>query len=253
MKLLKVIVFCFLILGLANISYSQSTPGNDPGVLEKEITERSALIEISRLETKDPLYSIELRNASLDDFFRLLAHDYDVNILVDDRVDGIVTASFTNISLDSALNNIAKMHGLILEKDDDVIMVKPDLIDRTIVFKHIDASSFLAGEAATSLGSQSTDGASVTSSTSTSEGSGLATVYDLLSDIGQILLGKQRNLIVVTDYPENVEKVENFAKAVDGKMASRVFKLKFISSQRLATEMEDETTDADEWNLDTTQ
>ncbi len=242
MKLLKVTIFSFLILGLwVGFSFAQTPPGAE-AVLDKEVTERAALIEITRLESKDPLYSIELRSASLDDFFRLLAHDYDINVLVDDRVEGLVTASFTNIALDAALENIAQMHGLILEKNRGVVTVKPNLINKTIVFKHINASSFLDGEAMTSLGSQATEG-SETTTISVDDEEGLATVYDLLSDLGQILLGRQRNLIMVIDYPDNVEKIENFAKAVDGRMASKVFKLKYISSRTIATEMEEEDDD----------
>jgi len=246
MKLLKVVIFSFLFLSLASFSFAQSSSGERD--LDKELTERAALIEITRLESKDPLYSIELRSASLDDFFRLLAHDYDINVLVDDRVEGLVTASFTNIALDAALENIAQMHGLVLEKNKGVITVKPNLVNRTIVFKHINASSFLDGEAVTSLGSQATGDSGSTSDLTTTDDEGLATVYDLLSDLGQILLGRQRNLIMVIDYPDNVEKIENFAKAVDGRMASKVFKLKYISSKTIASEIEEG--DDDGWILD---
>ncbi|MFH1362836.1 MAG: hypothetical protein ABIH45_01320, partial [Candidatus Omnitrophota bacterium] len=232
-------------LGLCGNLFAQSVGGttasSEPTELEKEITERAASIEITRLETKDPLYSIELRNAGLNDFFRLLAHDYDMNVLVDDRVAGYITASFTNLSLEAALDNIAEMYGLLLEKNKDVIKVKPNLITKTIVFKHVSAESFLNGLAATSLGSQATAGSTGgTSSTVSGSEEGLATVYDLLSELGKIFLGKQRNLIMVIDYPENVKRIENFAQAVDGSMDTRIFKLKYISSKEIATEFEED-------------
>ncbi len=253
MKLAKATVICFLILGFSGFLFAQS-PGEEDDSLDKTVTERTSLIEITRLEAKDPLYSIELRSASLEDFFRLLAHDYDINVLVDDRVNGTMSASFTNISLEAALENIAQMNGLILEKNKGVTIVKPNLINKTIIFKHIDAVAFLNGNAVTAMGSQATGdsaGGSTTefeAATGSEDGGGLATVYDLLSDLGQILLGRQRNLIMVIDYPENVEKIESFAKAVDGKMASRVFKLKYISSRQLATEIEEE--EDGEWSLE---
>ncbi|MFH1363806.1 MAG: hypothetical protein ABIH45_06340, partial [Candidatus Omnitrophota bacterium] len=60
MKLLKVVIFCFLVLGLCGNLFAQSVGGttasSEPTELEKEITERAASIEITRLETKDPLY-----------------------------------------------------------------------------------------------------------------------------------------------------------------------------------------------------
>src|SRR3989338_2437519 len=183
MKSLKCLTLGCLFLTLPICLFPQrpgtTPPSAQPAELDKKITERAASIEITRLEAKEPLYSIELRNAGLNDFFRLLAHDYDINVLVDKRIDGYVTASFTNISLEAALDNIARMHGLLLEKNQGVITVKPNLITKTIVFQYIDAASFLNGYAVTSLGSQGTSGSTgaasssaVSSSTSSSTTSG---------------------------------------------------------------------------------
>jgi uncharacterized membrane protein YgcG len=131
------------------------------------------------------------------------------------------------------------MHGLLLEKKGKVIIVKPNLITRAIVLKHVDAESLVSGQAMTSLGSQVTT-QETTSIVEEEGGAQAATIFDLTSKIGKILLGQQRNLIMVIDYPENVEKIEAFVKAVDGKMASKTFKLKYLSSKDLAMEFKEE-------------
>ncbi|MDD3296540.1 MAG: hypothetical protein PHU64_04175 [Candidatus Omnitrophica bacterium] len=215
-------------------SSTKKSTSADSKITADGTAEKLPLIEVKRLEGDQPQYSIELRNAELADFFRLIAHDYDFNILVDERVEGEITASFTNLSLDDALENIANMYGLSLEKNKGVVVVKPNLITKTIAFKHINAESFLKGVAASSY----TSGENPVSSQDSGDGSSTATanIYDLLSPIGKILLGRQRNIIMVIDYPDNVNKVENFIQAVDGRMTSRVFKLKYISSKEIIVE-----------------
>jgi type II secretory pathway component GspD/PulD (secretin) len=216
---------------------------------EKKITEETPLIDVKRLESEDSLYSIELRSANLADFFRLVAHDYDFNILVDKRITGTVTASFTNIPMEDALNNIAEMCGLLLEKKGKIITVKPNLVTKAIVLEHINALAFLSGNAETSSATMQTTTSSGTTLSSVGastapgakgERGSLGTIYDLMSSLGKVFLGKQRNMIVVIDYPENVKKVEEFVKAVDGRMGTKVFKLKYISSKDIATKVEKE-------------
>ncbi|MFA7677586.1 MAG: hypothetical protein WCY34_05385 [Candidatus Omnitrophota bacterium] len=248
MKILRVIFLLGLAVTLTIPVFSQTSSGVSgestsrakssasatSKVVESDAVEELPLIEVKRLEGDRLQYSIELRNAKLSDFFRLIAHDYDFNILVDKRVEGEVTASFTNLSLEDALENIASMYGLSLEKNKGVVVVKPNLITKTIAFKHINAESFLRGVASSSY----TPGDNPDSSQDSLADSSTANIYDLLSPIGKILLGRQRNIIMVIDYPDNVNKVENFVQAVDGRMASKVFKLKYISSKEIIVEDE---------------
>jgi type II secretory pathway component GspD/PulD (secretin) len=217
MKLVKILMIVSLILSLGLIFSVQTIiaaekSSSKPDDLKKEITEDLPQIEIRRLEKDEPLFSIELRNAEVSDFFRLIAHDYDFNILLDDKVSGKITASFTNISLEEALDNLAEMHGLLIEKKGSVISIKPNLVAKPIFFNHVQAEIFFEEISSADM--------------------------ELLSDLGKVMLGKQRNMVMIIDYPENVKKVETFAKALDGRMARKVFKLKYISSKALATEGE---------------
>jgi type II secretory pathway component GspD/PulD (secretin) len=44
-----------------------------------------------------------------------------------------------------------------------------------------------------------------------------------------MFLGKMPNSILVIDYPLNIQKVSQYVRVVDRKMASKVFKLKHLS------------------------
>ena len=178
---------------------------------KEEIAAEPTVMEIERLETEEPLYSFELRNADLGDLFRVLAHDYKLNILVDEKVQGRITASFSNISLEEAIDAIAENQNLKLIKKGNIIKVSPDLITRTFKLKHIEAEKLL-------------------------EKGKSSTVSDLLSESGRLLLGSQPNSIMVIDYQENVDKIEAFLKMADERMQARIFKLKYLTASELVGE-----------------
>ncbi|OQX54082.1 MAG: hypothetical protein B5M48_01620 [Candidatus Omnitrophica bacterium 4484_213] len=104
---------------------------------ESETTSPTPIIEIKRLDTEEPFYSFELRDAEIKDILRILGHDYNLNILIDEEVKGKVTASLRKISLEEALEKIADMQNLLLEKRGDIIVVKPNLIKKIFKLKYI--------------------------------------------------------------------------------------------------------------------
>ncbi|MDB5212641.1 MAG: pilQ [Myxococcaceae bacterium] len=57
--------------------------------------------------------------------FRLLADVGHVNIVVAGEVTGTVTLKLTHVPWDEALELIARLRGLDLERDGNVIMVRP--------------------------------------------------------------------------------------------------------------------------------
>jgi|GEM_PF-2623993 type II secretory pathway component HofQ len=175
---------------------------------KKEIMESLPLLEIKRLESAQPLYSIELRGVDLNDLFRVLAHDYDFNILVDKNVSGKLSASFTNISLEEALERIADMQGLIIEKKGSVLLVKPNLVTKVFPLQYVEAKTFVTG--------------------GTPQATALA---GLLSKEGKSFLGDQPNSIMIIDYPVNLEKIESYLTMADKSIDAKVFKLKFLNAK----------------------
>ena len=203
----------------------QQQPAAQDGQDKKSLTAPAPVMEIKRLESEEPLYSIELRDVSLVDLFRVIAHDYDLNIVVDKDVSGTITASFTNISLEEALDGIAELSNLTIQKKGNIFRVSPNLITRTIALKYIEAKKLLQG-------GPSQSGGAAASGSSSSQGAGgqASTIYDLISAQGKVLMGDQPNSIIVIDYPTNVKKVEDFVKVIDQRMTSRVFKLKYMKA-----------------------
>jgi type II secretory pathway component GspD/PulD (secretin) len=207
------------------------TAGNQTlsGVLnqvKKELTAPVPLLEIKRLESEEPLYSIELRDVQLADLFRVIAHDYNLNILIDKEITGTITASFTNVSLEEALDSIAEMHNLSLEKKGNILRVVPNFLTKTIVLKYIEAKKLLDPINA----DQPSAGQAVQETNQTQSQS---SIYSLLSEKGKILLGKQQNSITVIDYPANVKRVEDYIAVMDHKMTTRVFKLKYLKADEV--------------------
>jgi type II secretory pathway component GspD/PulD (secretin) len=207
------------------------------------LTVPSTVLEIKRLESEKPVYSIELRNVEFGDLFRVIAHDYNLNILVDEAVEGKITASFTNISLEEALDGIAEIGNLLLEKKKNIIRVSPHLLTKSFVLHYIEAKKLLETQGSTSSAQASTTTQSAASTTTgaQSQSSSSATtktnsIHDLLSSKGKILLGKQPNSITVIDSPPYVAKIENYLNAIDKRMTSQVFKLKYLKAQDVAGE-----------------
>ena len=200
------------------------------------------IIQIKPLEGQENIYSFELRNVEIGDLFRVLAHDYKLNLLVDKDIQGQVTASLSNVTLEEALSTIAESQNLLLEKKGNIIKVSPNLITKTFILKYIEAQKTLEPSGAGAAAGQQAAGAVTQPQAQPGQvqqvAGGVAagvvrqtsTIYDLLSDKGKVLLGTQPNSITVIDYPANVEKIEEYLRVIDQKMNTRVFKLKYLKA-----------------------
>ncbi|MCD6583300.1 MAG: secretin and TonB N-terminal domain-containing protein, partial [Candidatus Omnitrophica bacterium] len=94
-----------------------------------------SILEIKGIEEQEGFYSLELKDVELADFFRVVAHNYHLNILVDEEVKGKITASLTNVTLEEALERIVEANHLALEKKGNIIIIKPNLITKVFVLK----------------------------------------------------------------------------------------------------------------------
>lgn len=223
------LVFCLSLFWQATYIFAQEDMPQGPAASEAEISpaplddinaetplpETAPAMEIKRSETEESLYSFELRDVAIGDLFRALAHDYKLNLLVDKEVDGMVTASLANVSLEEALETIAESQNLILQKKGNITRVSPHFVTKIFSLKYIEAKGILD---------------SSSSSENASSGSTSNVFGDLLSEKGKVFLGKQPNSIVVIDYPPNIGKVETYLNEMDKKMTRRVFKLKYLKA-----------------------
>ncbi len=155
------------------------------------------VLEIKRLESGKPLYSIELREVQLVDFFRVIACEFKLNILINQNVSGAITASFTNISLEEALDAIAELNNLSIEKKGNIIKVSSNLVTKTGILKYNEAErlpdTFIPAQASSKV-----------PSVSAPSGTGL---YGQLSAKDKILLGQQQNPFAELEFMvENARK-----------------------------------------------
>ena len=257
----EIVLFCIFFIGLSQFAFAQeivphssqssgdvnkgqeNSAGNISSGIpseekDKPISREAAppvnqIMEVRRLDTIEPLYSFELRDADIVDLFRLLAHQFNLNLLIDNTVQGKITASLNKVTLEEGIDNIAKICNLELKKAGNFVKLKPHLITKTITLKYLEAKTLLEKGSGSSANSSATaQSAAVSTSASNGEtAKNQNTIFDLLSQAGKILLGNQPNTLMIIDYTENVEKIENYIQMVDQRMLSKVFQLKYLNVQ----------------------
>jgi len=176
------------------------------------------VIKIERLDNESQVYSFELKDAQIKDIFRVLAYDYKLNLLVDNEVEGKMTATMTNVSLEQFLEAAAESLNLTIEKSGSFVKVRPNLITKIFVLKYVEALTIVMVVDQTEIVKKE------------------STIYDLLSSKGKVFMGRQSNSIMVIDYLPNMRKVEDYLKEIDRRMSSQVFKLKYLKASDIAGE-----------------
>jgi type II secretory pathway component HofQ len=219
----------------------QQQPASGQQEVKKELTAPAPVLEIKRLEAEQPLYSIELRDVQLADLFRVIAHDYNLNIVIDPELTGTVTASFTSIPLEEALQAIAELRDLTIERKGALIKVSPNLITKTFVLKYIEAKKVMEGSTAGQSEAAGTGTATTSSPAAATVSSGTG-LYSLLSDKGKAFLAQQQNAITIIDYPRHVASVEEYLGVIDQKMQVKTFKLKYLKASEVMGQTSTTTT-----------
>jgi type II secretory pathway component GspD/PulD (secretin) len=216
-------------------------PGADPSAGGTNVSASvPAVMDIKSVGPGGGRYSFELRDALIVDLFRMLSHDYKLNLLVDQGLGGLkVTASLSNVSLQEALDAIADMAGLKLEKKGAIIKVSSNIVTEIFVLKYIEAKKLLKASGSSSGASPASAsplgvmGPGSESSAAASTPKAASSIFDLLSSQGRILAGSQPNSLIVMDLPPNIEKIRKYLSVVDQRMSTRVYKLKYIRASDL--------------------
>lgn len=205
-----------------------------PGTPAADASKNTAVTKITAVEGSSDTYSFELRDTRVLDLFRILSHDYKLNLLVDNSVsDAKVTASLSNVTLQEALDAISELAGLKMERKGSIFKVYVDIVTEVIALKYIPAKKILE-RTGSSPGSSSPGmppgmpGTGVAASPQSA-----SSIFELLSPQGKILLGSQPNSIIVMDLPAYVARVKQYVSVVDQRMETRVFKLKYLKASDL--------------------
>ncbi len=241
LKRLKHLTALIYFILFASLGFMRTTFAQDEAVDQKEESveeknlEEKPILEIKPLPEGKNLYSIELRNVPLYDLFRVLAHDYHLNIIVDSNIKGTITASFTNVSLDEALNSIAEVSNLALKKKGNIIRVHSNISSRSFKLKYLDATQIVG--AVTSSSQESSQSSSSSSQQQSSEEESnynfqvASTILQLLSDKGKVLFGSEPNSIMVIDYSDNIKKVEKYLDVIDREPKQVLIEARFVEVQ----------------------
>lgn len=159
----------------------------------------------------DKHYSVEFRNADLKDALRFLAKVSNVNIIIPEDVNGIVSTSFESTSLKDAINSIVKANGLDyaiengiwrVGKSDQFTTAGEDLKTETFRLKYASAKDLPDK------------------------------VKSLLTNRGSVLADERTNSIVVRERPANIENVRRFLEDIDIRDAQVLIEAKIVEANR---------------------
>jgi hypothetical protein len=79
--------------------------------------------DLCRRTAKGPMLDLDVKDADLQDVFRLLADTANINLVVSDEVTGKVTLKLKRVRWEQVACSLAKLHHLVLDVEHDVLMV----------------------------------------------------------------------------------------------------------------------------------
>jgi MSHA type pilus biogenesis protein MshL len=173
------------------------------------------------------LLSFSLRDADIREALLALSKTIGYNIVLDPDVSGKATVEVNRVTPMEALEALLTPLGLQYKIEDHFIRISK-LRRETRVFplnyittKRTGSSTFSSNIA---LGGGGTAGVGTISSTESSDlwedvEKGLK---GLISEGGKVTINKMAGLIVVTDYPSNLQKVAEFLESVEGSVQRQV-------------------------------
>lgn len=207
--------------------------------------------------TKEKLFSLSVRDADIRDILLLLSKDSGINIIADRDVTGNLSIDFSNLDLNSALYAITRQLGYTFRMDKGFIRVtSPVLETRSFKINYITgkraSSSSINASMTTSNGSSSgTSGSTTVSSStsgtgSTSSGQGSVNIttsgtsdfwkelkaglemiiFDAEAKSGKdgkkLVINELAGLVHITDYSDNMERIEDFLNDVEQSVSKQV-------------------------------
>ena len=138
-------------------------------------------------------FTMEFRDADVKDVLRAIGQENQLNIIIAQDVEGMLTLSFRNVSLKEALHAILKTNNLMMLEEGSIIRV----------FN----SPFTQGEENMVTRLISIDFADITESEKTAQ--------QFLSAQGSLSTDPRTSTLIVRDLPENVDRIEEVMKKLD--------------------------------------
>jgi len=230
-------IYCVLILVLTLSCASTEKKAEQviPEVkMPPPVITKSGLEEIPLVQLEEPqkpperLYSIATRDSDIKSLLMSFSKDSEYNIILDPDVSGTVTMDLKRVTLEEALDAILTPLGYVYQKQANMIKVfRPTPETRIFTLNYLATvrTGTASVKAKTPGGVEKED--EVAAEVISTE---KADIWDeiekglkqLLSEDGKFLTNKMASIIVVTDYPANLEKVAEFLEAIEGTIQRQV-------------------------------
>lgn len=166
-------------------------------------------------------YSLTMRDSDVKSVLMSFSREGEYNIVIDPDISGTVTMDLKEVSLDQALGAVLVPLGYNYKREENTIRVSKLRLD-TRVFSLNCLNTVRKGRAtvrADTSGSieQKDKSTEVVTESSTDMWTELQSgLQNMLSRDGKFFLNKAVSVVVVSDYPRNLEKVAEFLEAVEG-------------------------------------
>lgn len=176
-----VIVAIWCAAGLFNCAGAEDAPLEEAVVTEGTQEEKES----------NPIISLDYKDADINSILRSLAWTYGLNLVTSSDVKGNITISLKDVTLNEGLEAILATGGYIHVKRGSVIYISSgsmegiDLNSEPVFLKYIKAA-----EAQNLL-------------------------RKVISPKGDIKVDEVSNMLLITDYPANIEKFKNLVKSID--------------------------------------
>lgn len=198
------------------------------------VVTRSELKEIPLLQLEEPekaperLYSISMRGSDIKSVLMSFSKESEYNIILDPDVTGTVTMDLKEVTLKEALDTILTPLGYLYQKEANIIRVskpKPETRMFTLNYLATVRTGTATVEAKTSGGVE--EKGVVSAKVISAEVADLwkdiqEGLKELLSEGGKFIVNKMASVVVVTDYPSNLERVAEFLETLEGTIQRQV-------------------------------
>ncbi|MDD5774161.1 MAG: secretin and TonB N-terminal domain-containing protein [bacterium] len=162
------------------------------------------------------LSNMDFVDAEISDVLRILAEEFQLNIVAGTDIKGKVTVSFNNVTLDDALASILRVNGYDYVKKDNIIRIiklgQPGVETESRVFtlKHVDAANIKA-----SLGAMISQYGSIETMVRR-------------NGVGSERTKDRSKILVVTDVPGNLKKIEDVIIQLDTPSSQVLIEAKIV-------------------------
>jgi len=168
--------------------------------------------------------TIDVSNADIQTFLRILADAGKLNLVVDQNIQGTYAFKFTNTPWDKILDVVLKQAGLGKEISDGVLRVATvkALQDEEEARKKLDEARALAG-----------DLQSITRPLSYAKASEASKVLEkVLTKRGSLILDDRTNTIILTDLPKNLVIIDELIAQLDVQVQQVQIEARIVEAQR---------------------